>query len=98
MNQGGAPAGNQNAAKAKEWQQALRRAMARKAEGDFRKTLDKIAETVVDAALSGDKDAWKDIADREDGKPAQAIVGGDEQDNPLRVFARIERVITDPKA
>ena len=82
----------------KPWQDALKTAMARKADGDYRLTLTKVAESVVDAALAGDRDAWKEIGDRMDGKPAQAIIGGDEQDNPLRVFARIERVITDPKA
>jgi len=71
----GAPLGNQNAANAKEWRQALRRAMAHKADGDYRKTLDAIAAAVVDKALEGDKDAWREIAEREDGKAAQAIVG-----------------------
>lgn len=39
-----APIGNKFAAKAKEWEQALKRAMARKADGDFRATLDEIAK------------------------------------------------------
>lgn len=69
----GAPAGNQNATKAKEWEQSLKRAMARKASGDFRKTLDDIAERVVDAALAGERDAWREIGDRIDGKATQAI-------------------------
>lgn len=79
----GAPLGNTNAASAREWRQALQRAMARKAEGDYRKTLDDVAERVIDAALAGEKDAWKEIGDRMDGKPAQAIVG--ETDQPLRM-------------
>ncbi len=69
----GAPAGNQFAAKAKEWEQALKRAMARKADGDFRKTLDNIASEVVDKALAGEKEAWQEIGNRMDGKPNQSI-------------------------
>jgi hypothetical protein len=90
-----APIGNNNAAKAKEWQLALRRAMARIADGDYRKTLDDVALVVVQKALSGDKDAWKEIGDREDGKPAQAIVG-DNSSDPVNVLARIERHIVRP--
>lgn len=73
-----APAGNQFAAKAKEWEQSLKRAMARRAEGDFRKTLDQIADTVVAQAISGDDKAWSEIGNRLDGKVPQAIVGSDE--------------------
>ena len=78
-----APIGNKNAAKAKEWEQALKRAMARKAEGDFRNTLDVIASGVVDLAMGGNKDAWQEIANRMDGKPAQAIEIGSDPDKPM---------------
>lgn len=74
-----APIGNQNAVRAKEWQQALRRAMARKGEGDYRKTLDSVAEAVIDLALAGNRDAWIEIGNRMDGKPAQEIIGDPEQ-------------------
>ena len=37
------------------------------------------------------------LLDRGWGKPSQAIVGGDESDNPIRVLQRIERVIVDAK-
>jgi hypothetical protein len=30
------------------------------------------------------------------GKPAQAIVGGDDEDNPINVLHKIERLIVDP--
>lgn len=89
-----APSGNQNAKSAKEWQQALRRAMAHKAEGDYRKTLDAIASVVVDKALDGDREAWQEIACREDGKPAQSVTIGGDPDNPF--IQRIEEVIVDP--
>lgn len=91
-----APPGNQFAAKAKEWEQSLKRAMARRAEGDWRKSLDVIAERVVDAAMSGEEKAWREIADRMDGKPAQSVAVSGDPDAPL--VTRIERVIVDPKA
>lgn len=79
-----APIGNKFAAKAKEWEQALKRAMARKADGDFRATLDEIAVVVVAKALDGDKDAWTEIGNRLDGKPIQGIAGHD--GGPARVI------------
>lgn len=36
--------------------------------------------------------------DRGWGKPAQAIVGGDDDDSPLKLIHKIERVIVDPKS
>jgi len=37
--------------------------------------------------------AAKEIGDRLDGKPAQAIVGGDDDDPAINMIHRIERVI-----
>lgn len=68
----------------KPWQEALRTAMARRGESDYRQTLTKIADKVVEAALAGDRDAWKEIGDRLDGKPAQAIIGGGPDEPPIR--------------
>jgi hypothetical protein len=39
----------------------------------------------------------KEIADRFDGKVAQSVIGGDEDDPAIRMVHRIERVIVDPK-
>lgn len=90
-----APIGNQNAKKAKRWQDALNKALARYESDDGKikagEALDKIAETVVLQALLGNKDAWQEIGNRLDGKVAQAIIGGDDDDPPLRI-ARIELV------
>ncbi len=92
----GAPVGNQNAKKAKRWQDALVKALARYENPEARiqagQALDKLAEMVVMQALAGSKDAWLEIGNRLDGKPAQAIVGGDDDDNPIRVLNRIELV------
>lgn len=96
----GAPLGNQNAKKAKRWQDALNKALARFATEDGKvkagEALDKIAETVVIQALAGDRDAWQEIGNRLDGKVAQAIIGGDDGDPPVRI-ARIELVALPPK-
>jgi hypothetical protein len=43
-----------------------------------------VADALVEKAIAGDVQAIKEIADRLDGKPAQAIIGGDEDDAPLR--------------
>ena len=64
--------------------------------------LDRLAEATVRRALDDDYPqamaAAKEIGDRLDGKPAQAIIGGDEGDSPIRVIAEIRRSIVDPQA
>jgi hypothetical protein len=41
--------------------------------------------------------AANSLLDRGYGKPAQALVGGDEEDNPIRMVTEIRRSIVDPK-
>lgn len=81
-----APVGNQNAKKAKRWEDALNKALARfcTEDGKIRagQALDKIAETVVIKALAGDKDSIVEIGNRLDGKPAQALTVSGEEDGP----------------
>jgi hypothetical protein len=73
----GAPKGNQNARKAKDWEIALRRAIANyedKAEGVARgDALQHAARKVVKAAVAGDWDAIDHIANRLDGKPTEHV-------------------------
>jgi hypothetical protein len=64
-------------------------------EDDDKRGIRAIARKLVDIALEGEMQAIKEVADRLDGKPAQAIVGGDEDDNPLRHVHKIERLIVD---
>ena len=59
-------------------------------------TLEKIADKVVESALAGDKDAVREIAERHDGKVAQAIVG-DGDAPPVNMKLIIENIIVDPK-
>jgi hypothetical protein len=90
----GAPVGNRNAAKAKRWQDALVKALARFTSDEIQagQALDKIAENVVIKALAGDKDSIMEIGNRLDGKPAQAIVGDDSAD-PISVREILIRAV-----
>lgn len=54
-----------------------------------------VAEKLVSEAELGNVQAIKEIFDRLDGKPAQAIIG--DPDNPLRTHSTIEVRIVDPK-
>lgn len=72
-----APIGNQNAVKAKRWEQAITRALAKRSKGDAIKALDKLAEQFLDEVEKAGINGFKELADRLDGKPAQAITGAD---------------------
>ena len=72
----GAPTGNQNAVKAKRWNQAIDRALAKRSGGDAIKALDELAEKFLNAVEAGDKDAivgYAQLGDRLDGKPVQGV-------------------------
>lgn len=62
---------------------------AGKAEGTTK--LRDVADALVTKAVDGDIQAIREIADRIDGKVPQGIVGDEE--NPLEMIHRIERVI-----
>lgn len=70
-----APKGNKNAAKGREWADAIRWALGKYESSavDRGQALRKIAERCIEQALEGDKDARREIGDRLDGKPAQAV-------------------------
>jgi hypothetical protein len=84
----------------KAWRDALRIAVLRDVDWDEKpKTkLDELANSLIDAAKGGDISALKELGDRLDGKPSQALVGGDEDDNPIRTITEIRTTIVDPKA
>lgn len=64
---GGAPKGNKNAAKAKIWSDAIRKAVVQK------QNIDKLAMALVEKALEGDISALKELGDRIEGKVAQSV-------------------------
>lgn len=74
----GAPVGNTNAARAKMWADAIRYVLAEAEREETPKLrLRDLARTLVDKASDGDMAALKELGDRLDGKPAQAITGAD---------------------
>ncbi|MGH8235423.1 MAG: hypothetical protein ACREXP_00185 [Steroidobacteraceae bacterium] len=99
----GAPIGNRNAAKRGRFREALDKALKRYTNAHVEQNpalvveageaLDKIAMHMVHRAVYGDTEMAGEIADRLDGRPAQAIIGGDDDDPALKLVHRIERVI-----
>ena len=75
----GAPKGNNNAGKGTDWRDAIRFELARigrEIEGDdpaYKKGLRKCAQEFIAAAQQGEGWALRELGDRMDGKPAQAI-------------------------
>jgi hypothetical protein len=81
-------------ARVKPWREALARALRRRDEGqEIGTTLEKIADVVVALALSGDATAYREVADRFDGKVPQAVVGDDEHPPIQTETETIERII-----
>lgn len=94
----GAPKGNQNSAKGREATKALFQALAvasgQKEPEDVLTRYQVLVEMwnkQIISALEGDKASLQMIVERTDGKPKQAIVGGDDDDQPIRI-SRIELV------
>lgn len=92
---GGAPIGNQNAAKAKIWHAAIMRALRKRSRSDALEALDELAEKLLEKVSEGDLPALKEFGDRLDGKPAQAIIGGGEDDPPIKIKGVIDLVRPD---
>ena len=100
----GAPAGNQNAAKAKRWTAAVERALARKATGesapedvsDLIRGIDKAADEFVAQVFEiKDLGYFKELGDRLEGKPSQALDLGSDPDRPL-VQKVIREIVRSP--
>lgn len=88
----GRPPGSPN--KPKLWADAIRRAVLRQAKGEKTKRLEVLADSLIRAGMAGDVSALREVGDRLDGRPAQAIVGDADAD-PIQL-ERIERVIVRP--
>lgn len=83
-----------NKGKDKPFRDALRMQIA--AAGEDQKALRDVADKLLDLARGGDMQAIKELADRIDGKVPQGIVGGDDDDPPIKV-TKIELVPLLPK-
>lgn len=102
MSRGGAPTGNDNATRGKEWRQSLTRAMAIRSNGlGWRATLDNIALNLIDAALNKQEWAIIEVGNRIDGKPTQAVEHAGVPITELtreQLIARLANIHTDATA
>lgn len=67
--------GNQYAAKARRWSEAIDRAIAKRSKVSGLEALDELAEKLLEQVDAGDVTAIKELGDRIEGKVPQAIVG-----------------------
>ena len=90
-------AGNQEAKKANHKKPRIitQKLIARLNDADGA-ALDRMLAAIIAKAQEGDVPAFKEIMDRVEGKPAQAIIGGDDDDPAIKLIHRIERVIVRP--
>lgn len=78
----GAPAGNQNGVRGRKFREALCRQIREVCgQGDYAAGLDKIARVLLEEAVEK-REPWAmlEVIHRIDGKPVQAIVGGEEDE------------------
>lgn len=78
------------------WRDAVRKAALERDPESKEQYITLAARATVRAAATGDQHAAKEMGDRLDGKPPQAIVGDDDAD-PIRVIQKVERVIVRPE-
>jgi len=101
----GAPLGNQNAAKAKRWEAAIIRAIESYPDkpdcvdcSALIKGLNEAAYRFVKEMTDTNNIAFfKEFGDRLDGKSAQSVTLSGDEDNPLNVITKVERVIVNAK-
>ncbi len=88
----GAPLGNKNAVRAKRWQQAIERALAKRSKAKGIEELDRLAEKFLDAIEEMTESTEKrgpsihgfiELADRIDGKSDQHISVSDNRPDEL---------------
>lgn len=89
---GGAPTGNQNAANAKLWRAAINRALDKRTKKEGKEAMDELAEKLLELCDEGNLGALQELGSRIEGKPAQAIIGGDEDDPAIKVTGKITLV------
>lgn len=77
--------GNQYAAKARRWTDAIDRAIAKRSRIAGIEALDELAEKLLLKVDEGDTSAIKELGDRLEGKVPQAIVGpGEDGEHIIR--------------
>ena len=88
-----APKGNQNAAKARIWSAAIERAIRNRTGKSKVDALDALAEKLLEQCDLGDIPALRELGDRLEGKPAQAILGGGEN-GEFEIIEIVRRIQT----
>ncbi len=84
--------------KSRPFKDALDRILKEESKGENESNgLDEIVRALYTKAKTGDVPAIKEIAERYDGKVPQAVIGGDEDDPPIRAITRIELVAATAK-
>jgi hypothetical protein len=79
--------GNPNGARVgKPWRDAIQRALARAELEGNHKSVNALAERLLEKAAEGDMAAIKELGDRVDGKVPQALTSGEE--GPFEVLCR----------
>jgi hypothetical protein len=84
--------------KEKKFTEALRVALNDEVEKDGQKVtkLRVIADRLIAEAMAGEGWAIQQVADRIEGKPPQAIIGGDDDDNPIRLEKIVREIVRAP--
>ncbi len=91
----GRPVGSTND---KSWRAALTRAVNRRVNGrGSPKKLDMIADKCADEAMNGEAWAVREVGDRLDGKPAQAIAIKGDPDSPVVFNLRLGDGLAHPR-
>lgn len=89
----GAQPGNKNAAKTKTWNAAIMRALEARSLVNQKNALDELANKLLDNCMDGDMSALKELGDRLDGKAAQSVTVGGDEENPLVIKELVIRAI-----
>lgn len=97
MPESGGQPGNSNKTKGMECRQALKRVLARRSGKTYKEGLEKVMEKYVDAAENGEPWALKDIIDRLDGKPAQALTLSGPDGGPVQTVLNYNPVCNSNK-
>lgn len=80
-----APLGNKNASKTRVWSAAIERALERRQNIKERYTaLEELADKLIDQCYDGDLAALQELGNRLEGKPAQSLTIGGDDENPLQ--------------
>lgn len=88
--------GNQYAAKDKRWKDAINRALDRRSKVEGLHELDRLADEFLNAVQAEGVAGFRELGDRLDGKPAQAVALSGDPEKPVAIVQKIEREVIKP--